>query len=333
MGVLEMKPLLATMFLCFAGGVPAAEPFRIGLPVECAFGSVCSVQNYVDLDPGPGRLDPGCGRLSYDGHDGIDIRVRDLVTMQQGVSVVAAATGVVKATRDGMPDVSVRDTGTDAVAGREAGNGVLIEHGGGWETQYSHLRSGSVAVGPGDHVDAGTPVGLIGLSGQTEFPHLHFTLRKDGAAIDPFTGTAGAWTCDAPKSPIWTDEAARVLAYVPTGLLIAGFSSVRPEAEAIRRGDQRLGETARNPEVLVLWADLFGAQTGDVQSFRIVGPDGTVLLDRESTLDASNVSWFAFNGLPRPARGWKPGVHVGTFTLFRDGRTIISRDVRVLIEL
>ena len=171
---------LVGMLLCFAGGALADEPFRIGVPVDCAFGSVCSVQNYVDLDPGPGRLDPGCGRLSYDGHDGTDIRVADLVAMRDGVSVVAAAGGVVKATRDGMPDVSVRDIGPEAVAGREAGNGVVIDHGRGWETQYSHLRSGSVSVKPGDRVEAGTPLGMIGLSGQTEFPHLHFTVRKDG---------------------------------------------------------------------------------------------------------------------------------------------------------
>ena len=73
--------------------------------------------------------------------------------MRAGVRVVAAAGGVVKATRDGMTDVSVRDTGPEAVAGREAGNGVLIEHGGGWQTQYSHLRSGSVSVEPGERVD------------------------------------------------------------------------------------------------------------------------------------------------------------------------------------
>ena len=72
-----------------------------------------------------------------------------------------------KATRDGMTDVSIRDAGHGAVAGREAGNGVLIEHGGGWQTQYSHLRSGSVSVKPGERVEAGTPLGLIGLSGNS----------------------------------------------------------------------------------------------------------------------------------------------------------------------
>ncbi|HET9068019.1 MAG TPA: M23 family metallopeptidase [Amaricoccus sp.] len=323
-------PLVVTL-LWGAGGVLAAEPFRIGVPVECAFGTVCSVQNYVDLDPGPGRLDPGCGRLSYDGHDGTDFRVRDLIAMEEGVSVVAAADGVVTATRDGMADVSIREGGLEAISGREAGNGVLIDHGGGWETQYSHLRSGSVSVRPGDRVEAGTPLGLIGLSGQTEFPHLHFTLRRDGVEIDPYTGAAGAWTCGSPLAPIWTGDAAAILTYVPTGLLIAGFSAASPEAEAIRRGDQRLGAKAADPKALVLWADVFGAEAGDVQSFGIVGPDGSVILDEERVLDASNVSWFAFSGRRRPAGGWGAGTYVGSYELARGGVAIIAQRVEIEI--
>ena len=252
--------------------------------------------------------------------------------MRAGVGVVVAAGGVVKATRDGMTDVSVRDTGHEAVAGREAGNGVLIEHGGGWQTQYSHLRSGSVSVEPGERVEAGTPLGMIGLSGNTEFPHLHFTVRKDGVAIDPYTGAAGAWTCGSPKSPLWTEDAAQVLTYVPTGLLIAGFSSSSPNADAIRRGDQRLGQSVEDPEALVLWADIYGAQAGDIQAFSIAGPDGSVFLDSKSALDEDNVSWFAFGGRRRPPQGWAPGVHTGTFMLSRGGETIISKKVEVVIE-
>ena len=41
------------------------------------------------------------------------------------------------------------------------GNGVVIDHGGGWISQYSHLRSGSVRVHPGDRVSAGQPLGLV----------------------------------------------------------------------------------------------------------------------------------------------------------------------------
>ncbi|WP_424931880.1 M23 family metallopeptidase [Amaricoccus macauensis] len=329
---MKLPATIMVAILSAGSGLHADEPFRVGLPVYCAFGTVCSVQNYFDLDPGPGRLDPGCGRLSYDGHDGTDFRVRDLVAMREGVTVVAAAEGVVKAIRDGMADVSIRETGREAVDGREAGNGVLIEHDGGWETQYSHLRSGTVAVEPGDRVEAGTALGMIGLSGATEFPHLHFTLRKDGVEIDPYTGADRAWTCGSPKSSFWTEEAAEVLTYVPTGLLIAGFSSVAPDADAVRRGEQRLGQSAWDPEALVIWADVFGAQAGDVQSFRIVDQHGRALLDNQSVLEADNVSWFSFAGRRRPPEGWIPGTYTGTFEISRAGKTIISKTVPILIE-
>ena len=100
--------------------------------------------------------------------------------------MLAAAAGVVKAVRDGVADVNVRVIGFGSVAGHECGNGVVIAHDGGWETQYCHLAKGSVRCTTGERVETGTPLGLVGLSGQTEFPHLHFSVRHNGATVDPF---------------------------------------------------------------------------------------------------------------------------------------------------
>lgn len=69
--------------------------------------------------------------------------IRDRRAMEEGAVVVAAAPGRVRGVRDGVSDASVRDTGTEAVKDRECGNGVLIEHGDGWETQYCHLQRAS----------------------------------------------------------------------------------------------------------------------------------------------------------------------------------------------
>src|SRR4051794_27387255 len=158
-------------------GIAPAAP-SLALPIACEMGKSCVLQNYVDHDPGPGSRDYRCGHLTYDSHKGTDIRVIDLPAFRRGVPVLAAAAGRVRAVRDGMPDVSVRDPSAAPVAGREAGNSVVIEHGEGWETQYAHLRKGSVAVRPGDRVEGGQPLGMTGLSGNTEFPHLHFEVRR-----------------------------------------------------------------------------------------------------------------------------------------------------------
>jgi murein DD-endopeptidase MepM/ murein hydrolase activator NlpD len=65
------------------------------------------------------------------------------------------------------------------------GNTVVIAHGRGIRTLYAHLSAVSVALG--EHVHAGTSVGLVGATGRATGPHLHFEVRVRGAAIDPLT--------------------------------------------------------------------------------------------------------------------------------------------------
>jgi murein DD-endopeptidase MepM/ murein hydrolase activator NlpD len=107
----------------------------LSFPVPGENGAKCFVENYFDHDAGPGAKDNRSGKLTYDGHDGTDIRLPNLAAMRKGVEVLAAADGVVRAVRDGMADVSIRETGAAAGKGREAGNGVVVDHGGGWQTQ------------------------------------------------------------------------------------------------------------------------------------------------------------------------------------------------------
>lgn len=317
---------LASLLLALAVTAPAAlaDDLVLELPVACEMGTVCTIQNYFDHDPGPGRIDYACGRLSYDGHDGTDIRVPDVPAMERGVTVVAAAAGTVKALRDAMPDVNIRKTGADAVKNREAGNGVVIDHGNGWETQYSHLKRGSIVVERGQRVEAGDPLGLIGLSGLTEFPHVEFAVRHDGEEYDPFVGRKPFAACGDARAPLWSAKALDQLDYIATGPLIAGFHTGRPDGDAAQDGAYNAESLPVDAPALVFWVELFGTLKGDVQRFRIEGPDGRPFHENATPLEKSNIRWFAFSGRKRPPEGWTPGTYKGTYTLSRNGKVIVT---------
>lgn len=64
-----------------------------------------------------------------------------------------------------------------------AGNVVYLNHGAGIVTGYFHLSRQLVA--PGDTVEAGTPVGLVGATGRVTGPHLHWVVRYGNTSVDP----------------------------------------------------------------------------------------------------------------------------------------------------
>lgn len=116
----------------------------------------------LDLWPVQGpvssRFGPRDGRM----HEGIDIAV------PHGTPVKAVAAGRV----------------TYADWAGSYGILVTIDHGGGIETRYAH--NSRVLVKPGDYVQAGQVVARSGSTGRSTGPHVHFELRVDGQAVDPW---------------------------------------------------------------------------------------------------------------------------------------------------
>ncbi len=308
---------------------PTGTP-ALGLPVDCIVGQSCLIQKLVDHDPGPGRRDYRCGLLTTNGHDGTDVRLRTMADMRTGFAVIAAAEGTVLRTRDGEPDISVdARTGLD---GKDAGNAVVIDHGDGWQTQYSHLRQGSIGVRPGQRVAVGERIGLIGLSGNSEFPHLHFTVRFRGEAIDPFVGTGAPPPCNiaARSAGLWTPAAARSLDYKPAAVITGGLASSVPP-KAVSERDLPPALNGRQAP-MILWVDVIGARAGDLQLFSIVGPGGQMVHNQQSAVEGGGLSWFAYSGKRAPATGWAGGRYIGRYALKRGDVVIAQIEISGLIK-
>jgi Peptidase family M23 len=297
--------------------------FDVAWPVDCTLGDDCFIQNYFDRDPGTLATDFSCGPLTYDGHDGTDISLNSLTEMQAGVPVFAAADGTVRGMRDGVPDIRISDPAAPPLDGRDCGNGVAIDHGDGWETQYCHMKQGSISVTEGQTVTVGTPLGMVGLSGNTEFPHLHLAVRKDGTELDPFDPDS-TFTCgEEPAPALWVDPTA----YIPGGIVSTGFTTAVPEFDAIKAGLPAETLTTDAPAI-VLWAHIFGGRSSDVVVFDISGPDGRIMADRV-TLERTQAQLFRAVG--KKGEGWPPGTYSGVTTLVRDGVDVDRQDISLTI--
>lgn len=95
-----------------------------------------------------------------------------------GEPVVAPAAGTIVAATDGEADNPRPGAKTHKT---EPGNHVIINHGQGEHSLIAHLRSGSVAVKPGQRVAAGDVVGTCGNSGKSDLPHIHYHLQTGSA--------------------------------------------------------------------------------------------------------------------------------------------------------
>jgi hypothetical protein len=232
--------------------------------------------------------------------------------------VRAAAGGVVRAVRDGEPDLSVDQRGRANLAGKDAGNSVVIVHGGGWESQYSHLREGSVRVAPREKVVAGQALGLIGLSGNTNVPHLNFALRWNGQVIDPFLGPFPGRGCEAERAPLWRPATLAALPYRPSGLLLAGFVDGVPDKAIVRDGGARATAFGPDAPALSFYADVYGLRAGDTELFAIIGPGGREVVRVRKVLEADAHQHLNYAGRKRPPGGWPPGVYRGEYQLLRE---------------
>lgn len=316
-----IRPVRAAAVLTIASGLlwPAsamAKTPRFELPLDCREG--CYVQNFVDRDTSKKYQDYRCGVLTYDGHKGTDFRISGIEAMERGVAVRAAASGIVSVARDGLPDVHFKLLGRAVVTDQGLGNVVQIDHGGGWQTIYAHMRRGSVLVKKGQRIKIGQPIGLIGLSGLTEFPHVHFGVKLRGHVVDPYIGPTKTKSCKIRGVPMWNRAALAKLQYRRSFVIAAGFANKKLTREAMLYGfgaTKRLPTNSRN---LLYHIDFAGIYAGDGYQIRIIGPDGKAIFDKSGVFKKSTAVRLIIGGKSKRKIPWKSGIYRGEFRLFRE---------------
>ncbi|MGL5080985.1 MAG: M23 family metallopeptidase [Microcoleaceae cyanobacterium] len=307
---------------------------QFSIPVQCSLGKDCFILLYPDRDPSPNEIDFGCGRQTYNSHTGTDFAIPDEQIMAQGVQVLASAPGKVLRVRDGVSDRRLENIAEKAnVEGMECGNGVVIDHsslsnGSGWETQYCHLRKGSIVVKPGDRVERGATLGMVGASGAASFPHVHLSVRHQGKIVDPFVGPEAGAGCQVNRTALWDQS----LPYTPTGLIRSGFASAPPTMNQLWQGKFKETTLAKTSPNIIFWAQIYGVFQGDRVEYKLFDPAGNVVLNHQETLKSPGRTWFGYVGKKNlPQNPLALGNWRGEYRLIREGKVLlnIQRDVRL----
>jgi len=278
--------------------------------------------NTAKPEAGPAAADYRCGNLTYDGHTGSDFRARPGVDVP--VSVVAD--GRVLRTRDGEPDRRFAEP-LQVRGGRDCGNGAVVAHAGGLQTQYCHLARGSLRVSPGDALERGDTIGLVGASGRVDFPHVELIVRRNGEAVDPFTGLPPESGCGLSVAPLWTKGATDRLAAVDrTQVVAAGFHTAGVTIPMIEDNDTAApsgGAVEAGAGALVAYGLAMAVEAGDAHRLVLTGPG--IDLDERAAIDRDRAQEMRFVGR-RFDEGVPPGTYRMRYEILRGGAVVDSAE-------
>ena len=271
----------------------------IELPIDCKLGENCWVTNLPRHFYQGKELDYKCGVRTSAGHKGTDFILESMEQMKQGIDVLSPFDGVVKAVRDGMEDINVDIGGLNEIKDQECGNGVVIAtHD--LEAQLCHMKKGSISVKVGDQIVAGARLGSVGLSGNTNHPKLYFALSKknqDGSLRPRSILYCGVCVCQT-----WL--------HLPSVLYSAYLSESNkdgvvynygvafqiPELSKVKEGYYQRIIQPRNPEVIMVFADILSVDKGHKMKVQFLDSEGKVLFEKEQEFTKYQPRYFFYVG-------------------------------------
>lgn len=284
-------------------------PLQFGLPIEGTLGTDVFIVNHVDHDHRDSAIrDYMCGWQTYDGHRGTDFALRSFRSMDSGVHVLAAAAGKVIAVVDTLPD---RNKVVDRSLG--FGNYIAIEHPEGYVTYYAHNRKGSALVTPNSMVSRGQRIALVGSSGTSEDPHLHFEVWR---MVDPFAGSC------SPDANHWRSEPQYETEF---RLIDCDVTTWPPLLDTLRERPPAAATISGTDTAITFWALQQMVHPADRLGVRWLTPAGEQWFTFE--MDAARRStyyyWWSWIRRPQEAGLW-------TVEYRRNGQLVATRTFRVM---
>ena len=258
--------------------------------VDTPYHSTWAISNYMDHNPNIGALtDWNCGERTYDTannyhHQGVDIFTWPFWWKQMDedqTEVIAAASGQIIFKNDGNYD-------RNCSFNSDLWNTVYIEHEDGSIAWYGHMKDGSLTdKGVGDAVTQGEYLGVIGSSGNSTGPHLHFEVYDSSSSlIDPYAGPCNSTITESWWSNQKPYENPGINA-VLTHTDIPSFNSC-PEAE------DSFESTQFDPEDAVWFGSYFRDQQPGTSAFNeVFTPGGETYLSWNNNFDTFYpASWW-----------------------------------------
>ena len=266
---------------------------------DVTYNEIYGISAHVDHNTGfPNQLtDYSCGTKTYDtsagyNHEGTDIYTWPFAWKMMdddGVEIIAAAPGQIIINDDGAFDRSCDFNTTTPW------NLIVVQHSDGSVAAYGHMKNGSTTTkNVGDMVSAGEYLGIVGSSGISTGPHLHFEVLTDATfttIVDPYFGTCNSTTADS----WWANQKPYTSPGINAVLTHSAAPDVFPPCPTSEIPN--LNNDFETDDEIYFTVFLRDQTSGDNITFEIIRPDNSSLFGPwNATAQTTASSWYYLYG-------------------------------------
>jgi hypothetical protein len=258
-------------------------------PIACNIGQDCWISGYMGhkaKEDATESLDYKCGFQTSGDQISTDFTLRDLTQQRQNIAILAPADGKIIRLRNLYDDAFSDDEKMESLKqqNKGCGNGLVIDHGEGWQSVFCHIQKDSFAVKEGDTVTTGQNLANVGYSGATQQPMLHFSVFHNQKPVDPFIGPhtppcMSTLKTHTPPESLWVKGLD--LPYEPISIIAAGFRNNVPSKEDLQEDSRNIETLRPTSSALVFYGIVLNPHQGDRIDLTIKDPNGHIIAQRE----------------------------------------------------